>query len=166
MSEWYSPVKANTGLHPRPASAAELRSYFPQIDPSWSSIWYPSRKGELVDEVHDRAGGCIELLHSVIERRFPGHHRRILLVSHAATVIALTRELVGDRELPLRIGCCSLTVLQRKPGRTDVRGAYEAVKLGSGDHLERGVSRDWGFEDILIKDGKVGSIHRSKLAFS
>ncbi|KAL5534219.1 hypothetical protein ACEPAG_681 [Sanghuangporus baumii] len=155
LSEWYSPVKPDTGLHPRPASANDLKFYIPQINPSWSSIWYPTRKGELLEEAHDRAGGCIELLHSVIDQRLPGHHKRILLVSHAATVIALTRELVGDRELPLRIGCCSLTVLNRKQGRTDARGAYEAVKFNSGDHLEHGASRDWGFEDVVIKDGKV-----------
>ncbi|OCB90140.1 phosphoglycerate mutase-like protein [Sanghuangporus baumii] len=155
LSEWYSPVKPDTGLHPRPASANDLKSFIPQINPSWSSIWYPTRKGELVEEAHDRAGGCIELFHSAIDWRLPGQHKRILLVSHAATVIALTRELVGDRELPLRIGCCSLTVLDRKQGRTGVRGAYEAVKLNSGDHLEHGASRDWGFEDIVIKDGKV-----------
>lgn len=33
------------------------------------------------------------------------------------------------------------------------------VKLNSGDHLEHGASRDWGFEDIVIKDGKVGYAH-------
>ena len=155
LSEWYSPVKPGTGLHPRPAPAQSLRRYVPQIDPSWSSIWYPSRKGELVEEVHDRAGGCIETLHVAIERKYPGQHKRVLLVSHAATIIALTRELIGDRQLPLRIGCCSLTVLQRKIERADVIGAYEAIKLGSGEHLGQGTSRDWGFEDIVIKDGKV-----------
>lgn len=164
MSEWYSPIEPGTGLHPRPSSADDLKSYFSQIDPSWSSIWYPSRKGELVEEVHDRVGGCLEVLHPQLERKFPGQHKRILLVSHAATVIALARELLGNRELPLRIGCCSLSILKRKQDRSDVIGAYEPIKLASGDHLEQGASRDWSFDDIVIKDGKVrftfyGEVH-------
>ncbi|KAH8120344.1 phosphoglycerate mutase-like protein [Phellopilus nigrolimitatus] len=155
LSEWYSPVKPGTGLHPRPASAHDLQAYFPQIDPAWASVWYPSRKGELVEEVHDRTGGCLEVLHPQTERLYPSQHKRILLVSHAAIVIALTRELVGNRDLHLRVGCCSLTIVKRKLGREDVRGAYDHIKLASGAHLEQGASRDWGLEDIVVKDGKV-----------
>ncbi|PAV22401.1 phosphoglycerate mutase [Pyrrhoderma noxium] len=155
ISEWYSPVKPGTGLHPRPGLPEELQSYFPQIDPYWSPVWFPSRKGESVEEAHDRVGGMLEVLHAQIERKFPRQHERILMVSHAATVIALTRELLSDRELPLRVGCCSLTELKRKDGRDGVLGSYEHIKLASGEHLEEGASRDWGFEDIVIKDGKV-----------
>ncbi|THH06098.1 hypothetical protein EW145_g4320 [Phellinidium pouzarii] len=156
LSEWYSPVQPETGLHPRPASARDLKAYFAQIDPAaWISIWYPSRKGESVEQVHDRVGGVLEILHSCIERQYSGQHKRILFVSHAATVIALTRELLGDHDLSLRVGCCSLTVLKRKDDRKDVKGAYIHVKLASGEHLEQGASRDWGFEDVVIKDGKV-----------
>lgn len=148
-------MKAGTGLHPRPASAENLRSHFSQIDPSWSSIWYPTRKGETVEDVHDRAGAFLELLNTHVERTYPGKHERILLVSHAATVIALTRELVGNRELRLRIGCCSLTTLRRKQDASAVRGGWDALTLGTGNHLARGALRDWGFDDIVIKDGKV-----------
>lgn len=155
LSEWYSPVKAGTGLHPRPASASELKKYFPEIDDSWSSIWYPSRKGEDVEQVHDRVAGFLKLFVPEVERRFSGKHRRILLVSHAATVIALARELLGNRGLPLRIGCCSLTELHRKAGTDQVLGAWDAKTLGDGAHLKEGASRDWGFEDIEIADGKV-----------
>jgi len=158
LSEWYSTVKAGTGLHPRPDQAEVLQTYFSQIDPSWSTVWYPSRKGETIEEVHDRASGCLNALASTIDRHYPGKHRRILLVSHAATVIALTRELVGDRSLPLRVGCCSMTVLSRKinSGQSlSVVGDWDPVLLASGDHLTEGASRDWGFEDVSIKDGKV-----------
>lgn len=64
----------------------------------------------------------------------------------------LTRELIDDRALPLRIGCCSLTVLNRKDNPGSVRGTYTPVALGSGDHLSQGASRDWGFEDIQVGD--------------
>lgn len=54
LSEWYSPVVPGSGLHPRPAPASVLSNYFPEIDDSWSSIWYPSRAGEDVEQCHDR----------------------------------------------------------------------------------------------------------------
>ncbi|KAI0374213.1 PGAM-domain-containing protein [Pilatotrama ljubarskyi] len=155
LSEWYSPVSPGTGLHPRPASATELRTYFPEIDDSWKSIYYPSRKGEDVPEVHDRVNGLLRALVPCIERKYSGKHKRILLVSHAATVIALTRELIGDRSLPLRVGCCTITELVRKPGETGAVGCWEAKRLADGAHLKDGSSRDWGFEDITVRDGKV-----------
>ncbi|KAI9063023.1 phosphoglycerate mutase-like protein [Trametes sanguinea] len=155
LSEWYSPVAPGTGLHPRPASASELRAYFPEIDDSWKSIYYPSRKGEDVPAVHDRANGLMRALIPTIERKFSGKHKRVLLVSHAATVIALTRELVGNRELPLRVGCCSITELHRQPGATSSVGSWVAKRLADGAHLKDGASRDWGFEDIVIQDGHV-----------
>lgn len=157
LSEWYSPVKEGTGLHPRPASAEALKSYFSQIDPTWSSVWYPSRKGETVEGAHGRATGFLQEFHSKLEQRQPGKHKHVLFVSHAATVITVTRELTGDRELPLRVGCCSLTELKLKDESMGIIGSYGAIKLASGDHLDGGASRDWGFEDIIIKDGKVCS---------
>jgi len=155
LSEWYSPVAEGTGLHPRPSPASTLKSFFSEIDPSWSSVWYPSRKGEDVDEVHDRVDGLLKLLISEVEERFQNEHTHILLVSHAATCIALTRELIGDRTLALRVGCCSLTEMVRKEGADEVLGGWEAKSLADGGHLREGASRDWGFEDIQIANGKV-----------
>jgi len=48
-----------------------------------------------------------------------------------------------------------LTEVARKPGREDVLGAWEPVALAAGTHLAQGASRDWGFEDIEIENGKV-----------
>ena len=154
ISEWYSPAKPGTGIHPRPGSATLLRGLIPEIDDSWSSLWYPSRKGEDVDEVHNRTAGFLEVFVPEVERRMPTTHSRILLVAHAATVITLTRELMGDRDLPLRVGCCTLTDLKRKCG-AKVLGGWTAKALATGNHLSGGVQRDWGFQDIEISDGKV-----------
>ncbi|KAF5377577.1 hypothetical protein D9615_005363 [Tricholomella constricta] len=155
IAEWYSPVVPGTGLHPRPGSAESLRQYFPEIDPSWSSVWYPSRKGEAVEEIHERIDGFLQAFAVQLERRFPGEHSRILFVSHAATVIALARSLMGDRDLRLRVGCCSLSEFERDQGNQDILGAWIAPRLADGAHLKEGASRDWGFEDIEIAAGKV-----------
>jgi hypothetical protein len=44
-------------------------------------------------------------------------HERILLVSHAGTIVALARALTGDEEIErrIRVGCCTLTTLHRSP---------------------------------------------------
>jgi len=155
ISEWYSPIVPGTGLHPRPASATSLQAFFPEIDDSWSSVWYPSRKGEVVDEVHKRTAGFLEAFIPEVERRMPATHSRILLVSHAATIITLIRELAGDRELAVRVGCCTLTDIKRKADRKEVLGAWTVKTLATGNHLRDGALRDWGFDDIVISSGKV-----------
>jgi len=155
LSEWYSPVNPGSGLHPRPSSASALREYFPEVDDTWSSIWYPSRKGEDVEACHDRVGGMLESLIPEIDRRFMGKHKRILLVSHAATIIAVIHELLGIRDLPLRVGCCSLSTMKRREGAEKIVGGWKAVRVADGQHMKDGATRDWGFEDIVIADGKV-----------
>ncbi|KAJ7783845.1 histidine phosphatase superfamily [Mycena maculata] len=155
LSEWYSPVTPNTGLHPRPGSASSLHEYFPEIDAdAWTSLWYPPRVGEDVAEVHARARAFLELFIPAVERSLPRTHKRMLLLSHAATTIALARALLDDAALPMRAGCCSLTEVVRKPDAA-VLGGWEARKVVDGAHLAQGATRDWGFEDIEIANGQV-----------
>lgn len=158
LSEWYSPVVPGSGLHPRPAPASAQRTYFPEVDDSWSSIWYASRKGEDVDGCHDRCRGFLSALIPEIERRFGDKHKRILLVSHAATIIALSRELVGNRTLPLRVGCCTISEFSARPGGDGAVGTWQAKRLADGSFLKNGAERDWGFEDIEIANGMVSVI--------
>lgn len=168
MSEWYSPVKVGTGLHPRPGPATELQGYFPEISDEWNSIYYPSRRGEDVDQgilvililsevssatVHVR---CEEFLSDFIpqvRRKFEDNHSHILLVSHAATVIALARGLLADRALHLRIGCCSLSEFETQS--EIILGGWKSNKLADGTHMVNGSEREWGLEDIEIANGKV-----------
>jgi len=156
LSEWYSPVQPGTGLHPRPYPATELQSYFSEIDPSWKSIFYPSRKGENVEQCHDRAEDLLKALVPEVERRFQDRHRRILLVSHAATIIAVNHALLANRAMPMRIGCCSLSEFKRKAiDGGSIIGGWDLVRLADGGHMKEGASRDWGFEDIVLADGEV-----------
>jgi transcription factor C subunit 7 len=74
-------------------------------------------------------------------------HKNIMLVSHAATTIALVKSLVGNRKLPLRVGTCTLSTLARV-GKEGIQ--WEGKVLGRGDFLPNGVERDWGFEDSVF----------------
>ncbi|KAF8711063.1 Phosphoglycerate mutase-like protein, partial [Rhizoctonia solani] len=156
LSEWYSPVIPGTGLHPRPHDATTLKQYFPSIDPSWESIYYPDRHGETVKGVHDR---CAEFLDALVARieQHPtlSKHKSILLVSHAATCAALVRHLVNDRELPIRVGTCTLSILKRNNNSSDGPKWIPQGTLAGADFLPGGVERDWGFEDAIIKHGEV-----------
>ena len=105
-----------------------------------------------MEEIHDRTDGYISVFIPHVERLYP-QHKVIMLVSHAATIIALIRSLHGDRKLPVRVGCCSLTELVRKEEKAI--GGWEVKKLADGAHLEGGAPRDWGLEDIEIAHGKV-----------
>jgi transcription factor C subunit 7 len=164
LSEWYYPVKPGTGLQPRPSSASTLKAYIPEIDDSWSSVWYPSRKGEDMVALHDRLAGFLSVLIPEVQRRFAGVHKRILLVSHAATVAALARELVGDRNLSFQVACCSLTVLDRKDAVAEESAQRKAIGnwrtrlLGDGRHLKDGLQRAWGFMDGAIANGEVSVV--------
>ncbi|KAJ7619076.1 phosphoglycerate mutase-like protein [Mycena polygramma] len=154
----YSPVAPNTGLHPRPGSAVSLRTYFEEIEPdAWASIFFPPRVGENVAQLHARAADFLDSFVPEVERARPGGqtHARILLVSHAATTIALARTLVGEPALPLRVGCCSLTEVVRKRDVIPILGGWDARRLADGAHLKEGSSREWGLEDIEVADGEV-----------
>ena len=118
-------------------------------------MFYPSRKGENISEVHGRAHALLRVLIPTVEHRYNGAHRRILLVSHAATCIALTRALVNNPTLPIRVGCCSITDFKPRDASSNLVGNWEATKLADGAHLKEGASRDWGFEDAIVEDGKV-----------
>jgi len=134
-----------------------MTKFFPQIDTSWESVWMPPKKGELVHEVHDRCGEVLDTMWEAMKHRHPDGHECILLVSHAATIIALTRALAGDRKLYLRVGCCSLTEFVNQDGAEGEKAGWQPVKLASGDHLAEGASRDWGFEDIIV-DPETGMV--------
>lgn len=147
LSEWYSPVQENTGLHPRPGPASSLAKYFPAgaIDPEgWSPIHYPSRKGETVAQIQDRVKTFLE---DFVQIR--PENEKVLLVSHAATVAAAVRILQKDMDLPVRIGCCTLSEFEK-----DGEG-WKAIKVADGSHMAGGAQREWGFQDIETDKGQV-----------
>lgn len=82
------------------------------------SLLYAPRTGETFSGIHDRADAFIRLLIDYMNDEYP-NVKRVMLVSHAATVIALGRAIVGDRRMAIRAGTCSLSRYDRIENEED-----------------------------------------------
>lgn len=106
-----------------------------------------------MEELNDRINTCLDAFFIALAERLPEQARkRVVLFSHAATIIVLLRKLMGDSELNIRVGCCSNSELVRKKDSVvgDVVGAYEPVVLANGTHLQKGSDRMWGFDYVEV----------------
>ena len=158
ISEWYCPVAPGTGLHPRPGSSESLQFFFPEVNAaSWPTLLYPSRKGETIEQVHDRVDTFALAFLPALEQGLPGKHQRLLIITHGATAIALVRTFVGDRGNKMKAGCCTLSVLERK-ANIDlgvIIGGWKAQKISHADYLTEAIAREWGFDNAKMEQGKV-----------
>ncbi|KAJ3719895.1 histidine phosphatase superfamily [Lentinula raphanica] len=146
ISEWYSDLTASKGVkQPEPPSADILREDFPEVDANaWSSLWYPPSTGENVDQITDRMSRFLSRFIPEAETMLsPDKHQRILLVTHAAPVIALIRNLLRETESTIKPGCCSISEFRRDP---DSELEWLPKRIGDCAHVS-GEIREWGFED-------------------
>jgi transcription factor C subunit 7 len=189
---------------PEATADAQKHTHGSYIDPRWKPTSLVTRKGESIAEFYGR---CEEFLRAFVGRidgrdprpsvALPGGvgtvrsgsgdkgvgvgHARILLVSHAATVIGLARALTGDGEVVrvMRVGCCTLTALCRSPSWTEsppssstttsqyTPTSTPTLTLGGrevwavrgtpadGSFLSGGVERSWGMADVETHAGVV-----------
>lgn len=146
LGEWYSLTPANTAaLHPRPGTPTALAPLFPDgvLDLEYEPTYYPSRKGETLQDLHDRAELFLAAFLARIEAEHP-HVRTVMLFGHAASVIALGRALTGEKTLEVVAGCGSVTMYGRKAGDEGGGiGGWDVKRMGMVDHLEKGVERNW-----------------------
>ncbi|KAM0792000.1 hypothetical protein ACM66B_007111 [Microbotryomycetes sp. NB124-2] len=162
LSEWYLPVKR--GLHPMCMSATELVEFVPEIDDkAHTSLVYPSRKGESVDEIHDRAEKVLRELVRKFDKVEGVKH--LVLYSHAATGIAMSRALAEDRDLDVRSATCSVSAFKRDAtedanSARDGLGKWRRILNGETSFLSRGEERHWDYtyveayeEDGILDDG-------------
>jgi transcription factor C subunit 7 len=92
VGEWYSTVNPDTGLHPRPSSVSHLSRHFPSssLDLEYTPTVFPSRKGESLKDLQDRADLFVEAWTSRVEDLYPDV-KAVVIFAHAASVIALGR---------------------------------------------------------------------------
>ncbi|GAA5910558.1 histidine phosphatase family protein [Sporobolomyces salmoneus] len=175
LGEWYLPVRK--GLHPALSTSQFLGQFFPPSllaphdSPSfWTPLLTPPRTGESMYEIHVRA---VEFLKVLVPRLEELGVEKVIVFSHAATCIALSRALAGDlgglskdkegkewneeERLACRAATCSVSKFERKEGE---KVEWERVWNGKTDFLKGGEERHWEFsfveeyeEDGLLDDG-------------
>ncbi|GHJ87814.1 hypothetical protein NliqN6_4216 [Naganishia liquefaciens] len=168
VQEWYSQVLPDTGLHPRPGHAEQLKQFFPDgtLDEQYKSTVYASRSGESVSELQARCDLFVNTFVNRIEAEFP-NVKTIVIFAHAASVIALGRSLTGDKGLDVRAGCASTSLYQRKSAQSNGSsgdrnagqtkegsdggvGCWDCIWSGRANYLSQGEERNWGFQDIVL----------------
>lgn len=159
IAEFFQTVIPGTGLHPRPPCAKVLKEHFPLIDletHSSSPLLIAPQTGESFQGIHDRALAFLRLLAAHLRAQHP-EVRSVLLVSHAATVIALGRALLGDtaQTREVRAGTCSLSSYRRTGGVDGELGEWECTRNGDTSFLKGGEQRNWhfGMEEEMEEEG-------------
>lgn len=114
IGEWYKPDR---DVIPEPASFDILNNFFPgKLNRNWTSSVIPSNKGETEQDIFERCRTFWPIFIKNVEETFP-NVETILIVTHAATKIALGMNLLGfdncrdpidDEGSIIRSGSCSL----------------------------------------------------------
>ncbi|KAL2752527.1 hypothetical protein ACRALDRAFT_1065646 [Sodiomyces alcalophilus JCM 7366] len=149
ISEWYGAAHFE---HPTPAPAAVLKPMFPRYDEQYQSSVVPASKGETIQELYQRLARAAA---AIIDQCDAEGRRAVILCSHAAPIIALSRVLTGQvPEKPethdFDAFTCGLSVFRRKrdPGVSEA-GARSADRQGTDPEswkLGIGVRGGWTCE--------------------
>ncbi|CEP63893.1 uncharacterized protein LALA0_S09e04852g [Lachancea lanzarotensis] len=155
IGEWYKPDRK---VIPEPASFAILNNFFPdKLSPSWDATVVPSGKGETEQDIFTRCREFLPKFLSRIEKEFP-NVETILLMTHAATKIALGMNLLGfdnAREpidadgTTLRSGSCSLDKYELITGNSKVpfeSKKWQLTMNGNTEFLTNGEEMHWDFK--------------------
>lgn len=155
--------------HPSPASPTLLKSLFENYDEAYRPKIKPSVNGETIEELHDRTAYA---LHRVIEEADREGVEAICICTHAATLIAMGRVLVGRmpediEEEDFRPFTCGVSTFVRRGTATDqgtvgewegpesqtpvvkwrdgkgVSGGWDCAKSGDCEFLNGGEERGW-----------------------
>ncbi|GAA5821064.1 hypothetical protein JCM10212_003098 [Sporobolomyces blumeae] len=182
LGEWYLPVRK--GLHPALSTSAFLAPFFPPSllappspkgEPTWMPLLTPPRTGESMRSVHLRAKRFLNAFVAELDQR---GIERVIVFSHAATCIALSRALAGDLDdlyendgsidgapepawnederLACRAATCSVSKFDRvgtreSGGEQDQvlgKGKWDRVWNGKTDQLKGGEERHWEFSYV------------------
>ncbi|KAI0180953.1 phosphoglycerate mutase-like protein [Hypoxylon sp. FL1284] len=125
LSEWYGLAQFE---HPSSAPLNELQSHFPYIDAAYASTLAPSRRGESLQQLHDRVAQAID---AIIRRSDEEGRKAVVICTHAAVVIALGRVLTGKLEHDFGAFTCGLSKYRRSEPREAGASARASGKAGT-----------------------------------
>ena len=184
IGEWYRPDRKP--VIPVPAGYEILSKYFPGIiSPEWDSTLIPSEKGETEQEMYMRFKTFWPLFIERVEKEYP-NVECILLVTHAASKIALGMSLLGydnprmslnENGDKIRSGSCSLDkyeILKKSYDTLDETDDQNQTSLtyipfndrkwvltmnGNTEFLSGGEEMNWSF-DCVVEAGSDADIKR------
>lgn len=139
IAEWYPPVSEGKGRHPAPPSGADLADE--RVDKTWTPVLYPPPQGETIVALRARMQ---ETVRRIEQRCDVLGVRRVALVAHAATNIALGQVLTqngvqGASEHYIYAATASMSEFVHK---TD---GWVCVRNGDTSYLPNGSEREWDF---------------------
>jgi len=156
VGEWY---RKNRRVIPLPADYDDLSKFFPEILVT-KDQWHrdntlnviPSPDGETVPEIFERGKKFWKQLFSLLEKKHP-EIENILIITHAATKIALGTSLLGlkdvsdyidDNMTTLRAGACSLDkYVLNDSGKWEIKMNGETKFLTDGEEMHWDFSSTW-----------------------
>ncbi|AET40171.1 uncharacterized protein Ecym_5417 [Eremothecium cymbalariae DBVPG len=154
ISEWYKPDRE---VIPEPAGFDVLSNFFPEkLKEDWEPSVIPSKNGESEEEIFDRCKSFWHIFISRVEARFPDVEN-IMLVTHAATKIALGMSLLGFNNCRqaidgdgtiIRSGACSLDKYELLNQDDDINFDQRHWKMtmnGNTEFLKHGEEMHWDF---------------------
>ncbi|EHN00187.1 Tfc7p [Saccharomyces cerevisiae x Saccharomyces kudriavzevii VIN7] len=184
IGEWYRPDRKP--VIPVPAGYDILSKYFPGvIGPEWESTLVPNEKGETEQEMYTRCKVFWNLFIEKVEKEYP-NVECILLVTHAASKIALGMSLLGyanprmslnENGVKIRSGSCSLDKYEVLRKSFDIieeasdqdRAALNYIPFkdrkwvltmnGNTEFLSSGEEMNWNF-DCVAEAGSDADIKR------
>ncbi|AMD19700.1 HCL451Wp [Eremothecium sinecaudum] len=156
IGEWYKPDRE---VIPEPASFEVLHNFFPgKLKDDWESTVIPSNSGETEEDIFERCKAFWPSFVSRVEERFP-NVEHIMLVTHAATKIALGMNLLGFTNVRdsidedgtiIRSGACSLDKYELLGDDPDIpfdRRLWKMTMNGNTEFLSQGEEMCWDFSN-------------------
>jgi len=120
-----------------PASLVQLVSYFPRLQSLYEPINVPSPYGETVQDFSQRVS---LVMHNIISQCDEDNVKAIMIVGHAATVVAGVRAVMGDKHVSVNCGTCTLTVAKQNFGQ------WQLIENGDASFLSKGEEYNIGSE--------------------
>ena len=151
LAEWFAPVwPTHTGKHPSPRAAEHVAPHFPAVSLRWTPLLYPNPDGESIPALHMRMRECVR---RIDDRCTAWGIDRVLLVSHAASAIALGRMLqtqgtfedVCDKPIHAATASLSKYVCKRDASRNAADQVWSQEYNGATWFLKNGAEREWNF---------------------
>jgi transcription factor C subunit 7 len=127
------------------ANATALKAYFPCVEDMYVPLTGVSHYGETIEELHVRSAIAMKRLLDDLRRNAPDV-RTVLIMTHAATKIALGRALTKNIKLDVRTGTCSVDKYSAK--QNGQLGQWEMEFTGKTDFLSKGEEMHWTFANI------------------